>query len=326
MIKTLLSLASPAGARARLSVLIFHRVLPEVDPLFPSELDAAGFRMVCSWVRRWFNVLPADEAVARLRVGTLPARAAVLSFDDGYADNHDVAMPILRELGLPCIFFVATGFLDGGRMWNDTVIESVRRTRLPRLALDDLVPGAGTLPCATIEERRAAVAALIGRVKYLEPALRLATVDAIARRAEVDPPRDLMMTSAQVRGLRAGGMGVGAHTVSHPILAVLPAEQARQEIAQSKARLETLLGEPVRLFAYPNGKPGEDYRRETVDLVREAGFDAAFSTAWGSAGPGADPHQLPRFTPWERTPVRFGLRMLHNLRPRPPQAVQVAPT
>jgi peptidoglycan/xylan/chitin deacetylase (PgdA/CDA1 family) len=323
MFKPLLALASPAGPRARLSVFIFHRVHRQIDPLFPDEVDAKGFTTVCHWIQRWFNVLPLDEAVVRLREGRLPARAAALSFDDGYADNHDVAMPLLRQLGLPCTFFVATGFLDGGRMWNDNVIESIRRTSLLALPLADLLPDLGELPCASIEEKRAAVGAVIARVKYREPAERLALVDEIARRSGAVRPTDLMMTSEQVRGLREGGMQVGAHTVSHPILARLPADEARREIGQSKRHLEALLGEPVRLFAYPNGKPGEDYVQQSVDIVREAGFDAAFSTAWGVAGSGSDPMQLPRFTPWERTPLRFGLRTLHNLRPRPPAAVQV---
>ena len=324
MIKTLLTLGSPARRRARLSVLIFHRVLPQQDPLFPDEIHAHTFDALCGWMKRWFNVLPLDQAARQLRDGTLPARAAAISFDDGYADNHDVALPLLRRHGLPCTFFVSTGFIDGGRMWNDTIIESFRRTRVARLALDDLLPGLGDVACNALPERRAAIGRVIGAVKYLDPARRLQLVGDLARRAQVDLPTDLMMTSAQVRALRAAGMQVGAHTVSHPILARLDAEDARREIQEGKRQLESVLGERVPLFAYPNGRPGEDYLPETVALVREAGFDAAFSTAWGVATAQSDPLQLPRFTPWERTPARFALRMLHNMRPRPAQAVQVA--
>ena len=130
-----LALLSPAGHRGRLTVLIFHRVRPEPDPLFPRELDAAAFRERLSWLRAWFNVLPLDDAVDALARGSLPVRAAAITFDDGYADNHDVALPILREMGVPATFFIATGFLDGGRMWNDTVIEAIRRTPKPMLDL-----------------------------------------------------------------------------------------------------------------------------------------------------------------------------------------------
>lgn len=312
MIKTLLALASPAGERARLSIFIFHRVHREIDPLFPRELDAQGFERVCGWIRRWFNVLPLDDAARRLREGMLPSRAAALTFDDGYADNHDVALPVLRRLRMPCTFFIATGFLDGGRMWNDTVIETYRRTRNVSLACGDLVPALGDVVCETVEQRSRAIEATINAVKYLEPSQRQRVVDELARRGGAQLPDDLMMTSEQVRGMRRAGMQIGAHTVNHPILARLDDAAALGEIRDSKCRLESLLDEPVAAFAYPNGKPGEDYLNRTVGLAREAGFETAVSTAWGAASRDTDPLQLPRFTPWDRTPLRFALRSLRN--------------
>jgi peptidoglycan/xylan/chitin deacetylase (PgdA/CDA1 family) len=316
--KPLFHLLSPAGARARLTVLIFHRVLRQPDPLFPDEVDAARFDQLLGWVKRWFNVLPLDAAIQRLNDGSLPARAAALSFDDGYADNHDVALPLLRQHGLPCSFFIATGFLDGGRMWNDTLIEAVRRSTLPSLDLRGLVDGRGAdLGVHALggeADRRTALGRLIERVKYLPPEPRVACVDAIAARAEVTPPGDLMMSSAQVRALRVAGMQIGAHTVSHPILATLDAQRAADEIGRSRDTLQTLLGEKVGLFAYPNGKPGTDYRPEVHPaLVRELGFDAAVSTRWAAARRGDDLFQIPRFTPWDRGQLKFGLRLARNL-------------
>lgn len=316
--KPLFSLLSPAGARARLNVLIFHRVLREPDPLFPDEVDAARFDELLGWVGSWFNVLPLDEAARRLAEGSLPARAAALSFDDGYADNHDVALPLLRRHGLPCSFFVATGFLDGGRMWNDTLIEAVRRSARPELDLRGLVDGQGQdlgrHPLGDTASRREALGRLIGRVKYLPPEPRVACVDAIAARAEVAPPGDLMMTSAQVKALRDAGMQIGAHTVSHPILATLAPREAADEIERSRDALQALLGEKVGLFAYPNGKPGTDYLPEVhPGIVRELGFDAAVSTRWATARRGDDVFQIPRFTPWDRGRLKFGLRLVRNL-------------
>lgn len=316
--KPLFSLLSPAGERARLNVLIFHRVLPEPDPLFPDEVDAARFDELLGWVKSWFNVLPLDEAARRLQDGSLPARAAALSFDDGYADNHDVALPLLRRHGLPCSFFVATSFLDGGRMWNDTLIESVRRSSLPVLDLRGLHDGRGEElgqhALGDTAGRRAALGRLIERVKYLQPEPRVACVNAIAGRAEVTPPNDLMMSSAQVRALRRAGMQIGAHTVSHPILATLDARQAADEIGRSRDTLQALLGEEVGLFAYPNGKPGTDYLPGVhPGIVRELGFEAAVSTRWAAARRGEDVFQIPRFTPWDRGRLMFGMRLARNL-------------
>jgi peptidoglycan/xylan/chitin deacetylase (PgdA/CDA1 family) len=305
---------SPAGARGRLSILIFHRVLPAVDPLFPHEVDARAFDRLCGWIGSMFNVLRLDDAVDRLAAGRLPARAACITFDDGYADNRTIAMPILLRHRMPAAFYVATGFLDGGRMWNDTVIESIRRTPLSSLDLGPLgIDGLGVLPLGSTDQRRAAIEAILGRIKHRRPDERLALVQAIAERAAARLPDDLMMRSEQVRELHSGGMLVGAHTVSHPILATLTPDEARHEIAESRRVLQDIVGQRIGHFAYPNGKPVQDYNDENVRIVRELGFDSAVSTAWGAARAQADRHQLPRFTPWDRTRLRFGLRMARNL-------------
>jgi peptidoglycan/xylan/chitin deacetylase (PgdA/CDA1 family) len=313
--RLLFSALSPGGQRGRLTTLIFHRVLPRPDPLMPGEPDAARFDEICGWLAHWLNVLPLDEAVRRLQSGSLPPRAAAITFDDGYADNYDVALPILLRHRLPATFFVATGFLDGGRMWNDTVIEAVRGCTSAHLDLLDLpdlgVPG---LPLGNVDERRAAIRHLLMRTKYLVPNKRQALVDAIAERAGAALPRNLMMPATQVTALHRAGMQVGAHTVWHPILARLGEAAARTEVLAGKAALEDLVGEPIRLFAYPNGKPGHDYDAAARGIVVAAGFDAAVTTAPGVATAATDLWQLPRFTPWDRGRLPFALRLARNLK------------
>lgn len=311
MFKPLFHLRAPAGPQASLSVLIFHRVLPEPDPLFPLAMHALRFDAVCGWLARWFNVLPLDEAITRLKVGTLPARPACITFDDGYADNFQVALPILQRYSLSATCFVATGFLDGGQMWNDAVIEAVRGCKRPVLDLSDL--GLGTLAVGTSDQKRSAVETLISAAKYRPSYERDSLSEAIARLARVALPKGLMMTTPQVKAWREKGMLIGAHTVSHPILAMLEQAQAAQEIAQSKLSLENLLDEPVGLFAYPNGKLGEDYTAHHVEQVRRLGFDAAFSTHAGTSKMGSDVFQLPRFSPWHPGKLRFASGLLANM-------------
>lgn len=317
-----LSLVSPAGRRGKLSILIFHRVLPEPDPLFPDEVDAHRFDLVMGWIKEWFNVLPLDEAVERLRQGNLPARAAAITFDDGYADNHEIALPILQRHGLSATFFIAVGFLNGGRIFNDTVVETVRRCQKPLLDLTPL--GFGQYDLRSLEARRQAIPALLNQIKYQPLAQRLETVHVIAEIANVDLPNDLMMTTQQVKSLHQAGMGIGAHTVHHPILARLDTGEAEREIVDSRDFLQELLCEPIKLFAYPNGKPETDYRCQHVEMARRLGFKAAVSTAWGVARRDRDLFQLPRFTPWERPRWRFGLGLLRNYR-RTPRTCTVAP-
>lgn len=314
-LRTLAAGAVP-GDRSRLSILIYHRVLPGPDALNNWDPTAAEFEGQIRALSRFFTPLPLSEAVERLRKGTLPAHAACVTFDDGYRDNVDVALPILRRHAVPATFFIATGYLNGGRMWNDTVIESIRRCEPPDLDLTSL--GLGIVPLSTAELRREAIGKILSALKHLPGGEREAKVAGIEAIVDTTLPRDLMMRDQDVRALRAAGMEIGAHTASHPILTRLASVDARREIDQSHERLTAILGEPVSLFAYPNGKPGQDYAAEHVRMVRDAGFSAAVSTAWGVASMDSDLFQLPRFTPWDRRPARFALRLLLNRRnPRP---------
>jgi len=308
--KGLMRMLSPGG-KSGLSIFIYHRVLPQKDPLFPAEVDRADFDRDLHRIKSMFNVIPLLDAVRHTAAGTLPPRAACITFDDGYADNAEVALPILQRHKLSATFFVATGFLDGGRMWNDTVIELVRR--YPAGVLDARSIGLGSHEIGSTAKRQQAIQALIGQLKYLPLEHRLDQVSRMVDIGGIVLPDNLMMSSVQVNELSKGGMDIGGHTVNHPILAKLPPAKARSEIAEGKQALENIIGEPVRLFAYPNGKPGTDYLAEHVAMTRNLGFEGAVSTAWGADKHTSDVFQLPRFSPWDRTPLRFALRMAKNL-------------
>lgn len=322
--RAVLARSAPGGKDGRLSVLIYHRILAQPDPLLPNELTALEFERTMQWVKRSFAVIPLDEGVSGLKTGRLPARALCITFDDGYANNESIAAPILSGLGLHATFFLATGFLDGGRMFNDTIVETVRTARGPVLDLQAI--GLGRHAVATQEERMRTISAMIDAVRDRPANERTELADAAAQQAGARLPTDLMMTSAQAASLARAGFALGGHTVSHPILARLPAENARREIVEGKRRVEELAGGRVRLFAYPNGRPNRDYVAATVELVKAAGFDGAASTSGGAARVGSDPFQIPRFTPWDRSSVPFVARMWSNLaRTDPSYAVERVP-
>ncbi len=301
---------SPGGQNARLSILIYHRVLAVPDPILHDEPHAALFDVHMRTLKEHFHVLPLSDAVDRLCARSLPPRAACVTFDDGYRDNAEIALPILKRHGIPATFFIATGFLDGGRMFNDSVIEALRA--MPGDSADLADFGLGRVPLCTPADRRRAIDSVLRAVKYLPVAQRTDAVDRLGARAGRDLPRDLMMDSPQVRVLADAGMEIGGHTINHPILTQVPIETAREEVVGGKARLEAMVQRELSLFAYPNGLPGKDYGPEHLPVVREAGFKAAVSTSWGVADVNTDAYQLPRFTPWDRTPVKFTLRMLLN--------------
>lgn len=302
---------SPAGPRARLSALIFHRVLAAPDEMRPTEPTEDDFARILKWVTQQFRVLSLADAVRGIMQRNLPARALVITFDDGYADNAQLASPILKRANLPATFFVTSGTLDGGRMFIDTLIAAAGNSRRATLDLTEL--GLSQYPLDSIAARRRAVDALIPIVKGIDGPERDRTADRIAQIAGAEPPKDLMMTGSHVRQLADDGFEIGGHTETHPVLARLSTEQATREIEGGRRRLHEITGKPVRFFAYPNGRPGLDYNARTVEIVRRLGFDAALTTACGVADSTSDLMQLPRFTPWDRRELRFGLRMIQNL-------------
>ncbi|MBL8344493.1 MAG: polysaccharide deacetylase family protein [Rubrivivax sp.] len=277
--------------------------------MFPDLVDAARFEALVRLLATSFNVLSLGDAAARLAAGTLPAGALCVTFDDGYADNAEIALPILRRHGVKATFFVATGFLDGGRMFNDSVIECVRGARGDTADLSEFGLGPRTL--ASAQDRRRVVDELLPQIKYLGFDEREEYIARLSRLLRTERlPDDLMMRSGQVVELHRAGMEIGGHTARHPILRVLADADAEAEIAQGRARLQQLVDAPVDVFAYPNGRPMQDYDGRHVEMVRRLGFRVAVSTAAGTATASSDVFQLPRFTPWDAGEWRWMMRLL----------------
>jgi peptidoglycan/xylan/chitin deacetylase (PgdA/CDA1 family) len=302
----------PSTRSNRLLILIYHRVHPRPDPMFGGEVDVERFDWQMALLRECCYPMSLAEGVDGLKRGALPPRAVAVTFDDGYADNAAIALPILRKHAIPATFFIAPGFLDGGRMWNDSVIEAVRRA--PGDSVETGFIGLGVLPLSGVEARSQIADQIIKAVKHLPTEQRSALVAEFCARIGAELPTDLMMTREQVRSLAAAGMEIGAHTLTHPILRNLTDEAARREIHESRSVLEGITGRTVRAFAYPNGRPGEDYSARDRAIVESLGFDYALSTRWGVASAKSDVFQLPRFTPWDQTPSRWLGRLLLTYR------------
>jgi peptidoglycan/xylan/chitin deacetylase (PgdA/CDA1 family) len=307
-----------AGARcnagfgaSRLSVLIFHRVLDKPDPLRASEPDAKCFAQIIDWIATRFTPLSLSEGLERLQNGTLPDGAVCLTFDDGYEDNLTLAAPICRQRAVPLTVFVASGYLDGAIMWNDIVIESIRRAQGDLIDLTDL--GYGRHPLPNTQARASLVDSLLRSWKYLPFDRREQLAQEVAARYAPEIPSP-MLSRSQVRRLASEGVEIGGHTVSHPILTQTEESAAMREIAQNKADLEGLLGRSVDFFAYPNGSPQRDFTDSHARMVRSAGYAAALTTESGVSSPTTDPYRLPRFTPWDRSALRFSVRLLLNAR------------
>ena len=312
---TVLHRAMSAGASLvggnRLSILIYHQVLPEPDPMRAGEPDARTFRWHMALISRYFRPMSLDEAARQLREGCLPPRAVAVTFDDGYLNNLEVAQPILAEFKVPATVFVATAFSNGGNMWNDRIIDLLGNPGLSRISLDSLDLRARDL--GDVDNRLSVARELLPRLKYLDFRKREVAVDTLYQENNAPEAPRKMMSHQEVAKLQRLGVSIGAHTVNHPILRSLSPAEQRLEIEGSKRVLESVTGAAINSFAYPNGRRGDDYDDLSVQLVREAGFEQAVSTTWGVSTQATSNFELRRSTPWDSNGLRFHLRMLRNI-------------
>lgn len=293
--------------RNTLQVLNYHQVLTVWDPLRPDEVTAAQFNLQMQWISQYFNPLPLSHALELQQQGKLPPRAVAITFDDGYENNVSVALPILTQWQVPATFFIASDFLDGGIMWNDRVIETVRRWPGKALAAQWL--GVPVLPLSNDRERYEATLVLLRALKYLPFEERQA---AVAKLCDVTELPAMMMSREQLQSLVDHQMEIGGHTCSHPILTQLSPERAAAEIDDNRRYLAGLLEQTPVGFAYPNGQPGKDFDRSTIALLQQSGYQYAVTTGHGVRGPQGDSYQIPRFTPWRKTRWGFLLQLAQN--------------
>jgi peptidoglycan/xylan/chitin deacetylase (PgdA/CDA1 family) len=310
LIRALGNAIAPHGeGEGRLCIVNYHRILARPDPLLESEPSIDTFRWQVALLKQCFNVMPLAQAVQALAHERMPPRAVAITFDDGYRSTHDLALPILREFDLPATVFVTTGHMeDEGSMWNDIILEAVRR--LPHTAIDLQELGMGVYPMQTPEVRKQTATALTERCKYLTPPARAALTAKLQALADADLSQDLMLTAEMVRTLSCNQVEIGGHTVSHPILTRIDDATARREIIDNKVHLESIIGKPVTLFAYPNGKRGSDFDERHVQMVREAGYRAAFTTVTGAATRHDNTFEFPRSRPWDKGRLMFAGRLL----------------
>jgi peptidoglycan/xylan/chitin deacetylase (PgdA/CDA1 family) len=275
-------------ARGRGAILMFHHVRPaRADPFQPNallEITPDFLDRTLGLVRRLgFETIPLDEVPDRL-VRRRAKPFVALTFDDGYRDNLDFALPILRRHGCPWTMFVTTDYASGtGRLWWLELEEVIRRS--DRLQLELEPDGAAQdLPAGTTAEKSAAFETAYQALRA-GPEERLRDVIASwCRQAGVDSDalvRRLCLGWDEIAALaREPGVTIGAHTLSHPMLAKHDNAMAAREVVESRRIIAERIGRPVRHLAYPVGDPGSAGPRE-FRIAQEAGFSSAVTTRPG---------------------------------------------
>ena len=316
----------------RAIILLYHRIAEvPVDPQLLC-VSPQHFTEHLNVLRRRYHPLSLKSLRRRLAFNLWRPGSAVITFDDGYADNLHRALPVLRAADVPATVFVTAGTVDSRQQfWWDRLKRVLlcapllpsylRLTVNGRVYHWDLHRGNGNeqsgsswhvLMSSSPTLRQIAYRDLVGLLRGMEAEdrkSRLRELEAWVGLDADDQAQDRALTSDQVRMLaRDGLVEVGAHTVSHPVLSALPIGTQEEEIAGSKRKLDRILGQPVTSFAYPFGTRG-DYTADTVKLVRDIGFECACANFPGSVTLKSDPYQFPRFVVHDWDGEEFARRL-----------------
>ncbi len=277
-------------------VLNYHRIGdPQASSLDRGLFSAtpAQFDAQMRHLAAHAEVVPLEDVPAVLETGR--GRKVALTFDDGYRDNHEHALPVLRRYGLPATFFLATGFLDRPSLsWWDEAAWLLRHSTVSSLpGMPGVLP---ETPLGSGAARERAISAVVETYKRL-PSTRAELLLSHVREAADAPPYDgpaLWMTWDMARDLRDAGMGVGGHTVDHPVLANVDDERLVRELDGCAGRLRDELGIRMSTFAYPVGRP-ESFDQRSVNHLQRRGVRIACTFDGGHARPGrTDLLRLPR--------------------------------
>lgn len=310
LIASAISLFTRWRREPRLNVLMFHKLPERHDSLCPDELLASEFTEVLDFLQLHGQVLPLSEARQRTVQGKLDPFTVCLTFDDGYPEWLSLIGPALLARQMPATFFVTTGQLGGVPLWHERLIHLVKA--IPPEALGGL-NGISDNPALPLQARRAHVLGqLLNHAKYLPVRARTDLIQTFEKLMPGCKAIPSGFNENSVRWLAQKGFDIGAHTVNHPILTECTEAEAYAEIGGAKESLEAILRQPVRCFAYPNGRPEQDYALKHVDMVRRCGYGMAVSTSRGSVGPESDPYQLPRFGPWRMSSSKLAFQLARN--------------
>lgn len=276
-------------ARAGWVILMYHRVVPgiEKDPFgLGMCVQTSRFEDHLKFVKQRFTVITVDDAIKRMRRGLpLPRNALSITFDDGYEDFADNALPALRRQGLPATLYTVTGGLETPQpFWWDEIIQGVSQTSVESLSLGQYGDPAGPsrLYFGNLHRRSKSLRTILDWL-WTQPPDKVHTLvnqilvelGASCGLVKYRLPRRLDLET--LAAFDPAEVDVQAHTVSHPNLVLLDPERILFEMTESRRVLEEALNRPVFGFAYPAGFQNE----MTRNLAEQAGFAYAAGTYRG---------------------------------------------
>lgn len=253
------------------------------------------FREQMELVARQFNPVTMDDVALFLKgEKEVPKRPVAVTFDDGYADNCEIAAPLLNRVGVLATFYVTVDAVGWGQSpWFVRVRHAIWTTK--RNGWLDKESGR-TLNFERREDRITIMRRFCRRCATLTGHAQEEAVRAIEMELEVAPytPGGLMMSWEQIEKLHEGGHAIGSHTLSHPNVAHVSPQEMRVELVESKRRLDEKLGQSVTQLSYPHPCLNPNFSAESTAVAREAGYATAVLSINGPVPLNSDPMCMER--------------------------------
>lgn len=285
-------------------VVMFHGVTDQnhsgLENASGLNINIDVFQKICRMLAAKYSVVTLDEVTSALHSrSTLPDRAVVLTFDDGYASNYHLAYPVLRQYGLPATIFLATDFVDNDAwLWHDRIEYAIGHSSKHSLDVDDTL---GILNIKSAMAKRSALGIVSTWLKTVSQENLLAEVARIeslldcslATATEIPAIYKSLDWSHVVEMAQSEMISFGAHTHRHRIIGRSEKSTAISEVTTSRDLIFQHTGKIPIHFAYPNGKPG-DHNNRTRKILIDLGFRSAVTTENGFNRKGSDPFVLKR--------------------------------
>lgn len=277
----------------RVLTLLYHRVRAYDKDVQLLAVTPEHFEEQMEWLKRNYKIVEFDEDWE-----SIEGDAVCITFDDGYRDNFVTAIPILNKLQIPATIFVSTGNIDTGHeMWWD---ELERNLLLPKAYRTSFHLSDELFECSwdtsTGERREELYYTIHWLMKQIDVERRNEWVKQLQEWNDYGVngrEENKCFQTGDLSVMDMSGILIGAHTVNHPALSKLSAEEQRSEIDRSKKCLEKIFERPVRTLSYPFGGIA-DYNDETIAICKELGFTRAAANIPGIWKKGCDPYQIPR--------------------------------
>lgn len=293
---------------------MYHRVGTNKDIWSVDAINTSDFEKQMKYLLRTHKIISLEKlARAIVEKRTLPERAAVVTFDDGYKDNYTNVFPILKKYNIPATVFLTTGHIGTDNLfWWDKIGYILCNTKLKRLELEDF----GDISLPSKGNISQSLDKIINRLNRTSEDKKCDLIEKLVEISDVDIPkgmgRNVILSWEEVKEMNENGINFGAHTVTHPILTRLSAKQAKHEIVQSKKDIKRRLNKPVTAFSYPNGLT-DDFNAEIIDLLKESGFICAVTRIPKMIISKTDLYELGRLFPgWNYESFKFCVSGLYS--------------